>query len=152
MPWYRIHANHGPGHQSSTEHYHYSKTPINKVLQESMWHDYFDNYDWPIGDCELVTSLPEHILASKIGCAKDTIKSQTAMLKVLRDTPSKPVIAVRIFFPNSFAGSKTPAPRFEARLWSNAAVTRVAPTRDKAVRRLLRTLKAKKKDYEVITR
>jgi hypothetical protein len=166
MPWYRIFANHGPGHQSSTEFYCWYEKPLDtKEKRKEAWETAFDDvrYDWPIGDVELVDKLPQHIHDEKIASFQLDIAHAYKMLGVLKDTLTKPVICVRFeVVPGGENG-------YQARLMDKPDVVGpIKPKRDEAVDALLavfrrenrKVFKAKKgatrysrrSDYAVIAR
>lgn len=73
MPWYKLSADHGPGHQSSIVEYKYLLAPIQKkylreVLEDWEYHRGLDN---PISKIVRITRLPkdqlEHELITAIG-------------------------------------------------------------------------------------
>lgn len=170
MPWYRIFASHGPGHQSSTEFYRwYEQSLDTEEKKKAAWEAEFDNghyFDWPIGDVELCGGLPQNIFEEKVEGFKSKIQYANRMLEVLRTTKVKPVIAVRFEIkPN---GGK-PITGHQARLLAEPTVVGpMKPSRDEAVDALLsmfrrenrKIVKAKKgatrhsrrQDYAVIVR
>lgn len=97
MPWYRVYADHGPGHQSHTESYIYRNKPLTKEERESEWEQlvYDRHLNDAIGKVDLVKRVPEHILAEKIESARSLAKYYKWMLKVYATTESCPTIAVR---------------------------------------------------------
>jgi hypothetical protein len=179
MPWYRIYASHGPGHQSSTEFYRYYSAVLDtKQKRKDAWDEAFDDgrYDWPIGDVELCERLPQHIHDEKVTGFESSIRHAYNMLEVLRKTDTKPVIAVRLEVKppikqgdTSFKQGDTSFSGFQARLLAEPTVLGpMKRTRDEAVDALLsvfrrenrKVMKAKKgatrysrrKDYTVISR
>lgn len=153
MPWYRIFASFGPGHQSSSEHYRFFEKPLDRAGKKDAWEELFDDgrHDWPIGDVELVDSLPQHIHEGKVESAHASIRSANKMLEILTKTKIKPVIAVRYEVTLRKPGEK-PDTGYQARILDGHVLGPMKPTRDKAVNALLRKLKAKKADYAVISR
>jgi hypothetical protein len=171
MPWYRIFANHGPGHQSTTEYYHWHDKPlVTKEDRKEAWESVFDDprYDWPIGDVELCERLPQHILDEKIVGFESSIDRAYKMLTVLRETPTKPVICVRYEI-NSDAPDSAITSGYQARLMNEPSV--IGPKRqkkDEAVDALLQMFRrenrkvrkaksggirySRRSDYAVITR
>jgi hypothetical protein len=146
MPWYRIFADHGPGHQSSTEFYRFYSAPLDtKQKRRDVWEEVFDDgrYDYPIGDVELCEKLPQHIYDEKVSGFHSSIEYATKMLDVMRKTETKPVIAVRL--ETFWAVSKACNPRtagmvtgFQARLLAEPTVVGpMKPKRDEAVNALL---------------
>lgn len=145
MPWYLIYANHGPGHQSRSESYRYFEKPLKtRDEKRGVWEEEMGTLYDPIGKVIAVDGLPAHVLDAKMVNAQSSIAHYTKMLTVLANTRPIPVIAVRYEFGSINA--------FQARLLNNEAVTGIGKTRDKAVNALLRRMKAKRKDYAVITR
>jgi len=162
MPWYRIYANHGPGHQSSSEHYRFFEKPLDKAGKKEAWHEIYDDgrHDWPIGDVELVDALPQHIHDSKVASTQASIQSANKMLKILSETKTKPVIAVRYEVTLREPGKK-PETGYQARTLNGSIIGAMKSTRDGAVRSLVaklhvteggKTRKARKSDYAVIVR
>lgn len=138
MPWYRIFASHGPGHQSSSEHYRWFEKELDKQGKEDAWEEIFANerYDWPIGDVEQVRGLPAHILEGKMSGCRSEIAHASKMLGVLQNTPIIPVIAVRLEFDHS---SGKPESFYEARFYLPEAEGRGrGKTRELAARNLVR--------------
>jgi hypothetical protein len=136
MPWYRIFANHGPGHQSSTEFYRwYEEALATKQQREDAWEEAFGDgrYDWPIGDVELCDRLPHHIREQKIEGCRNTIEHARKMLNVLGNTLTKPVIAVKLVTEvvgiDTVKGGNRVKTGFRARLLSEPTVE--GPMRDK---------------------
>lgn len=174
MPWYRIFANHGPGHQSSSEFYSFFEEPLTtKESRESAWQDAFDRYDDAIGDVELVDKLPHHIREQKIEHCRAIIDHTRKMLSVLGNTLTKPVIAVKLVTEvvgiDTVKGVNRFTTGFRARLLSEPKVE--GPLRDKrdaAVDALLQMFRrenakirktrkgatrySRRSDYAVITR
>jgi hypothetical protein len=145
MPWYLIYANHGPGHQSRRESYLYFENPLKtRDQKKEIWECEMGTLYDPIGDVKEVAGLPAHMLKGRIAASKEAIAYHTRMLGILASTKTIPVIAVRYEF--------KPIDAFQARLLDNEEVRAEGKTRDKAVNALLRKIKAKRKDYAVITR
>lgn len=176
MPWYRAFASHGPGHQSSTEFYRFYFDALDtKQKRKDAWDDAFDNgsYDCPCGDVELCEKLPQNVYDEKLAGFRSSIDYAHRMLEVMRNTPTKPVIAVRL--ETKVAVSKPGNPTrawvtgYQARLFAEPSVSGpLKPKREEAVNALLsmfrrenrKVLQAKKgatrhsrrRDYAVITR
>ena len=139
MPWYHFQASHGPGHQSSDERYQYFDKSLTKAEEKMWFEEYFADLDWPTGGVEMVESIPEHILASKIASCKNSIKYNRDLLKVLAKTESKSVIAVRLevkAVPNG-----RPETFYSARLLMKPEVNATGNTRELAVKNLFKILK-----------
>jgi len=137
MPWYRIFANHGPGHQSSTEFYcWYEKALDTKESRKDAWEESFERYDDAIGDVELVDRLPHHIREQKIEHCRAIIDHTRKMLSVLGNTLTKPVICVR--FEIITHPSNPPVTGYQARLMEEPNVRGpLKPKKDAAVDALL---------------
>jgi hypothetical protein len=134
MPWYRIFANHGPGHQSSTEFYRWNDEPLTtKQQREDAWQEAFERYDDAIGDVELCDRLPHHIREQKIEGCRNTIEHARKMLNILGNTLTKPVIAVKLVTEpagiDTVKGVNRFNTGFRARLLSEPSVE--GPMRDK---------------------
>jgi hypothetical protein len=137
MPWYRIYASHGPGHQSSSEYYRYFAKSLDKAGKKDAWDEIFDDgrHDWPIGDVELCERLPQNVYDEKIAGFQSSIEYANRMLEVMRKTDTKPVIAVRLEFKPTPTGQQT---GFQARLLAEPAVLGpIKRTRGEAVNALL---------------
>jgi len=157
MPWYRIFANHGPGHQSSDEKFRYFDHVLTAKQRKEEWEEIFAyNYNYPIGDVELLKGLPEHILTNKIQASKDGIDANKRMLLILAETQSIPVIAYKLDFDAMRVQGMNPT-IYTARRLSDPSVTARGATKDKAVASLLRALrksgkKVSKRDFAIINR
>lgn len=57
MPWYKFHADHGPGHQSHTEFYRFYIEPLDNESRKYVWDELFGDRDWPIGGTRLVKNV-----------------------------------------------------------------------------------------------
>lgn len=155
MPWYRIYAHHGPGHQSNAEFYDFYEAKLNPGERQEAWRRRFEfngNFDSPVGGVKLMKGLPAHILGYKIADTRYALRANATLLKVLKTTPAIPVIAVRLKFD---AGKVS----FAARLLSDPTVEIRGKTRTRAVRNLIDSLNKgnprkvfRRKDFEVITR
>ena len=66
MPWYRIYASHGPGHQSNYEDYSYFERPLTTDAKRRVWEGHAQSLDCATGGVELARGLPAHILENKI--------------------------------------------------------------------------------------
>jgi len=159
MPWYRIHANHGPGHQSHMEFFDWFDKPLDKKGRKAAWDNRFDTgrYDWPIGGVELMKGLPANVLEDKIAGAENSIKHCTRLLGILRErTASIPVILVQYNFDALRANDQKRS--FTARLWSDRTLLANGPSRKQAVANLVRCLNKwnpgkdyRTRDFEVET-
>jgi hypothetical protein len=83
MPWYKFHADHGPGHQSHSIYYRFYIEPLNREEKSYEWDEFFKDRDWPIGGVKLIRKVPDIILQKKIQSLKREIKDARAMLKAL---------------------------------------------------------------------
>jgi hypothetical protein len=90
MPWYKIFARHGPGHQSNSTFYEWRDRLLDRSGRKALWQDYFANYeyDYPIGQVRLIAKLPEDIHRSKIIGCKANINHSRKLLSVLKRTPT----------------------------------------------------------------
>lgn len=86
MPWYKIYASHGAGHQGYDEEYEYSKERLDKPEKELLWNAFVQKGGWfnCSGDVKYVRKLPEEIRLKKIKQYKDEISGCKRMLLVLR--------------------------------------------------------------------
>ena len=135
MPWYRIFASYGPGHQSSDEHFRWYEKTLDTPAAQEAWREIFEDghYDWPVGGAELLAKLPQHIHDEKVNDFESSIDHAYKMLRVLRDTPTLPVICVRLEFTKT--NKKT---GYQARLMAEPNVLGpIKNTRDEAVDALL---------------
>ena len=131
MPWYRIYANHGPGHQSSSEVYRWVEKPLSNEQRGEVWDNEMGTLDDPIGKVVEVKSIPEHIFEHKVSAAENAIRFNQRLLEVLKDTPTQPVIAVHFEAKGVHV----------ARLLMKPEVSAQGATRDKAVAALMTILK-----------
>lgn len=165
MPWYRIYANHGPGHQSSTEFYRWFEKPLaTKESRKDAWEGIFDDgrYDWPIGDVERVDRLPQHIYDEKVSGYWNSINHAKRMLTVLTNTKTMPVNAVRFEVVAPKKPGEKPVTGYRARCMPPTPIEgNLRPTRNGAILSLLSKLhvtkdgksrRARKSDYVWITR
>ena len=83
MPWYKFSANHGPGHQSHTDHYSYSHRKLTKSEKRDYWESYFEGKEWPIGGVEIVKVLPAKVHQDLVESCRSSIKHNTGLLEVL---------------------------------------------------------------------
>jgi hypothetical protein len=142
MPWYRIFASHGPGHQSSDEFYRWYETPLDtKEDKKNAWDVAFESYDNATGDIELCDRLPHHIREEKIEDCRATIEHARRMLTVLGGTLTKPVICVRLEIVPRKPSEKMDTGRdmgYQARLMAEPNVLGpIKPKKDEAVDALL---------------
>lgn len=86
MPWYYCFANHGPGHQSNTEHVKYSDKELSRSEKEDLFDDLFGCYDWPIGQIRKVKSLTRTEKEDLEQVYKGRLREAQKMLKVLETT------------------------------------------------------------------
>lgn len=138
MPWYRIFASHGPGHQSSSEHYRWFDKELDEQGRKDAWDEIFANerYDWPIGNVDKVKGLPAHILDGKLSNCRSEIEHAKKMIDVLQNTAIIPVIAVRLEFDHS---SGKPESYYVARFYAPVAEgTGKGKTRELAAKDLVR--------------
>jgi len=95
MPWYKMHASFGPGHQSSETDYWWRKDILTEEQKENLWEDFVDGSPYvmenPVGKCEQVDVLPTDIKAEKIRSFKAAIEASHFMLNVLENTETEPV-------------------------------------------------------------
>src|SRR5271157_2547413 len=169
MPWYRIYAMHGPGHQSDSEFFRWYDAPLTAGDKSDVFSDVFDHYDDAIGDVELVAKLPQHIHDEKVSAAEASIQYGYKILGVLAKTETKPVIAVRYEIIAATKQGEKPTTGHQARLLAEPTVIgHLKPTRDQAVNSLLNVIRAanqrvvkakkgatrysKRSDYAVICR
>jgi hypothetical protein len=85
VPWYKFHADHGPGHQSHTTHYRWYDEKLSEGGEEDEWHSLFDDLSWPIGKSTIVKKIPEDVRKRKIENCKLAIKAAKNMLKILKE-------------------------------------------------------------------
>lgn len=85
MAWYKLHASHGPGHQSSDEEYRWYDGKMDEALKREIWEDWCADLrlDWPIGDMKLVRKLPQEVRERKIEQYRWTMENAKEMLSVL---------------------------------------------------------------------
>jgi len=152
MPWYRVYARLGPGHQTTWEDYRYSEKFLSSLERHMLWRQICGDWDSAIGKVKLVYSVPANVIEDKIAHYRATIKDSRRMLEILRErTISKPVIAVH-FVGNWIPKKCEVSAKWEARLLARPEVTATGGTVEKAVNALCRQLRTKKKFYAVIHR
>lgn len=103
MPWYFVYANHGGGHMSHTEFYHWEDKKLSKQELENLWHEYFDRYDreytWPIGAVRLLKKLPIDVKKFRIESDKQKLQSVQRSIRhelaVLDQTPTSACVHSR---------------------------------------------------------
>lgn len=57
MPWYYCYADHGPCHQSSSEHLAWEDEKLTPSEKKDLFNSVFEHYDWPIGNVKFVSKL-----------------------------------------------------------------------------------------------
>jgi hypothetical protein len=87
MPWYKITANTGPGHQSKRLEYVYRSEKLDKAGKDDLFEE-FCRYKWftdnAMGDVRLVTKLPEEVRLAKLReyqAERDAIDNMIARLR-----------------------------------------------------------------------
>ena len=85
MPWYRLYADHGPGHQGQSEKYEFYGDGWDEESLRELWQDWChkDFLDDAIGDVELVKELPEKERQEQIEKYRNRIESDFKMLQIL---------------------------------------------------------------------
>jgi len=89
MPWYYCYADHGPGHQSSTERVVWQPAKLSREEKEELFHDLFGDYDYPIGDIKLVKTLTEKEKEQRVSRFKSELAYAYRMLSILKRTPTQ---------------------------------------------------------------
>lgn len=89
MPWYRIWADCGPGHQSHAHYYHYSTKALDKDSKRALFEHYLGDHDDAIGDVDEVELIPELEKESQLLRARASIKHGREMLSVLAKTKTR---------------------------------------------------------------
>lgn len=151
MPWYRIFAKHGPGHQSFTEVYRFFEKKMLREEKKEAWDTVFDyGFEYPIGNVQLVKALPQHIYDRQVESAKYDLSHAKRMLNILANTDVKPVIVVKRVIEKT--GSQ-PLIQYQAQLMKDESVKgKMKPTRERAANALIRQLKAKKSEFAILMR
>jgi hypothetical protein len=88
MPWYKIEANHGPGHQSHGVYYEWMEKPT-KQDKIDVFHKYFGHTEWPEGSVRAVSKLPPKIAEQLANAYKTQLDHYKRLLRVLSKTPTK---------------------------------------------------------------
>ena len=91
MPWYKISAQHGGGHQGYTYFYRWFDRRMSKYEKESLWEDLFRNTNNAIGNVEQVKTVPEYMVKRIRENCLSTIKHRKKLLKVLDKTKVIPI-------------------------------------------------------------
>lgn len=88
MPWYRMQARYGPGHQSGGNPiYFWAGHRLNRDEKQMYFDDTYQEHDWPIGGIRLVRKLPKRVIEQKIQDCHDAIRYRRRMLNILARTP-----------------------------------------------------------------
>ena len=83
--WYKIYADHGPGHQSHTTYYKWFDEPLTKDDRQFEFDDHFKETHWPIGYVKKIKRLPSNIRESKIEDWTEKLQKAEKMLKILSE-------------------------------------------------------------------
>lgn len=95
MPWYYCYADHGPGHQSSTEMLHYEQGKLTYEEKKYLFHHLFGSYDWPIGDIKLVKTLTKQEKEELLSLYQSKLKDAKQMLGIIKETPIQKTLRPR---------------------------------------------------------
>jgi hypothetical protein len=87
MPWYRMKAQYGPGHQSGDFRYFWSGHRLSHEEKQGVFENAYREHDWPIGCVRMVKALPKRVIERKIQHCEDGIKGAQQMLRILGRTP-----------------------------------------------------------------
>jgi len=85
MPWYRIHAMCGPGHQSNFETYYHSAKPLTKDEKADLWEDTMRSNDVhnAAGEVDVVRKLPKKVREEKVRKYEFQLQHAKKMLEIL---------------------------------------------------------------------
>lgn len=75
MPWYKVFCDHGGGHQSHSEYYHWEDKKLTKDDRRQIWEEAFNDLTWPIGDVILVSKLPLDYYNKMLSGVQEKIKT-----------------------------------------------------------------------------
>lgn len=87
MPWYKLEADHGPGHQSRTVKYVWRDEPMSMTEERDAFEDAFDDLNWPIGEVVKLGRLPKEVHPEMVERYERQGREASRMLKILVDTP-----------------------------------------------------------------
>lgn len=88
MPWYRVEAWCGPGHQSHSVHYHFSLRRLKESQKKEIWDSEFEGRDAACGKVVRIRALPAQEHRSMARSYLDSIEHAKGMLEILKNTPS----------------------------------------------------------------
>lgn len=85
MPWYRMEARHGPGHQGRDVEYEWSWEELSEPEQKDAWVDWVTRNFWheSVGGVSPVEVLPQEVREEKIQYYRDLIEDAQEMLSIL---------------------------------------------------------------------
>lgn len=89
MPWYKIEAWCGPGHQSHSVYYHFSRRRLKGPQKKELWEAKFEGRDAALGKVIRVNTLPAQVHQSKVFDYALTVSHAQGMLEILENTPAE---------------------------------------------------------------
>jgi hypothetical protein len=90
MPWYKLQASYGPGHQSGHTTYKFSDTTLTEEERRDILDREFADRDWPIGTVIALKGLPRDIKIKKMDEISLKIECLKKLLNTVIDTKEIP--------------------------------------------------------------
>lgn len=89
MPWYRVFAHHGSGHQSHTQEYVWDDRKLDPAEHQVLFENICQSLGLsnPIGGVQLLRKLPKDVWERKMAGFVRRIKGLREMQAILRKTP-----------------------------------------------------------------
>lgn len=84
VPWYKLDARHGPGHQTRTVEYFWRDISLSVVGKNALMNTFLEHEN-PVGTVSLVRKLPNHIRVQKIREYRSRRSYATKMLRMLEN-------------------------------------------------------------------
>ena len=89
MAWYKLSATHGPGHQSSTHEYRFSKRRLTEGDRGRWWNSWVDSRYMrdPRGDVDLIqpSDIPNEERSEMIKDARERMKEDKLIIESLEN-------------------------------------------------------------------
>lgn len=89
MPWYKIEAQCGPGHQSHSVYYHFSRRRLKEPQRKELWSEKFEGRDAACGKVIRVGTLPAGVHREMVESHTRGISYAQGMLEILENTPAE---------------------------------------------------------------
>lgn len=108
MPWYKVEARHGPGHQSRTVYYVWQDHELSEDEKKELFEESFSDLDWPVGDVFMIKKLPKEVYIEKLHHYESSIKAAKRMLKILSETEPEELWECNWCHLSKISGKRTP--------------------------------------------